>query len=143
MVKYTDIWKDSEEGMRTSFFFMINDFKYMTKEEPIKYCLNTGVANDFIDLLASRTMKDAIAPVDTHIFFAADGYFVNSLDYQYLLLKTVMRVMNCIDYTNTGYNQTLAKYMVEKLNSQGQKYTENLSKGYLEITQFRLFSSWL
>ena len=105
--------------MRKGFFYMISDFKYLLKEDSLKYLLANGIVQDFISLFSTLGIKEGVEQKSQHIFFASDGYFVDSLDYHYLSIKLAFRVFREIDYLDIDFNRKIASYFVE--NIQGLK----------------------
>jgi hypothetical protein len=129
--------------MRKGFFYMFSDFKYLLKEDSLKYILADGMAEDFISHFTTLCMRDVVDQKTQHVPFSNDGYFVDSVDYQYLSIKIAFKIFREIDYSDLVFNRKIAAYFVKNINSLSKIINKNFNKGYMETPLMKIFSVWL
>lgn len=89
-------------------------------------------------------MKDAVTQKTAHIFFSNEGYFVEGVDYQYLVLKTGFNLVKEINYFDLEFNQNLANQFFDSIMGLEKWWEENNNnKGFVQIPLLRIFSLWL
>ena len=135
--------KESDKSDRNRFFYSISDFKYLMKEDTMKYLFQKGLAEDFIDYYTALSLRDAIAHPDTHILYPNEGYYMDGIDYQYSINRLAVLVFKEIDYSDLRFNQNIAKSFVENIIFLGKKYDNLEKEGFIEDPVLKLFSIWI
>lgn len=124
-------------------FILLSDFKYLLKDQAFEYLINNGLIEDLIDHFKALCMRDAIENEDFHIQYSSDGYYTESIDYQYQLNKLGVRIFKEVNYADLEFNKTIAVHFQKSITSLSDVFNQNERKGFIEDPLLKIFSLWL